>query len=158
MADTKFMSFAEVAPSLSDSVLVANAANGVRRATLEKLKEALGASAEACGGITDASLEINGYVRFGNGFMIQWGKVSLAMMSYDGTDNTIRNVVLPIRFRDAVYHVIVWDDNPTNDTFRVYKACPMDSDKFHVKILTYNSTGVAPTPEAFSMSFLTFGR
>lgn len=42
MADTKFMSFAEVTPGLSDSVLVANAANGVRRATLEKLKEAIG--------------------------------------------------------------------------------------------------------------------
>lgn len=42
MADTKFMNFAEAAPGLSDSVLVANAANGVRRATLENLRDAIG--------------------------------------------------------------------------------------------------------------------
>lgn len=73
MADTKFMSFAEVTPSLSDSVLVANDTNGVRRAKLENIKEAIGATAAACGGIVAASLGQNGYVKFANGFTIQWG-------------------------------------------------------------------------------------
>lgn len=158
MADTKFMNFAEATPGLSDSVLVANNVNGVRRTTLEKLKEVLGASAEACGGITAASLEINGYVMFGNSFMIQWGKVTMGMLSHDEMDNAIRNVALPIRFRDAAYHVIAWDDNPENDTLRIYKTRAKNSDKFQMKVLTYNGAGVEVTPEAFSMSFLAFGR
>lgn len=158
MADMQFMSFAEVTPALVDSVLVANDANGVRRTRLSALKEAIGATAEACGGIAAASLALNGYVVFGNKFIMQWSKVSLAMLSYDSADNSIRNVALPIAFNDGVYHVIAWDDNPTNDTFRMYKACAKDSAKFQVKVLTYNGTGVEVTPEAFSMSFLAFGR
>lgn len=158
MADTKFMSFAEATPGLSDSVLVANNANGVRRTKLETLKEAIGATAEKCGGIVAASIEKNGHVMFGNGFMIQWGKVTMGMLSTEVTDQHVRNVSLPVRFNDGKYTVLAWDDNPENDTLRIYKVRAKDSDKFQMKVLTYNGAGVEMTPEAFSMSFLAFGR
>lgn len=73
MADTKFMSFAEVTPNITDSVLVANMANGVRRATLENLKKAIGVSGSG------HNLNWNGYVCFGDalgGLIMQWGHVA----------------------------------------------------------------------------------
>ena len=96
MADTKFMSFAEVTPSLSDSVLVANDTNGVRRAKLENIKEAIGATVAACGGIVAASLEWNGYVMFAGGFTIQWGIQEV-------TPNAVTEITFPVSFaRDCV--------------------------------------------------------
>lgn len=73
MADTKFMSFAEVTPDITDSVLVANETNGVRRARLNTLKEVIGATAMGCGGIIAYSSAENGYVKFANGLILQWG-------------------------------------------------------------------------------------
>ena len=71
MADTKFMNFAEVTPSGTDSVLVGNSSNGVRRAQLANIREAIGATAQNCGGIIEDHLAQNGYVKFANGLMIQ---------------------------------------------------------------------------------------
>lgn len=73
MADTKFMSFAEVTPNITDSVLVANMANGVRRATLENLKKAIGVSGSW------HNINWNGYACFGDvlgGLIMQWGHVA----------------------------------------------------------------------------------
>lgn len=103
----------------------------------------------------------NGFVMFGSVFdrlKIQWGRVSLAMLSKEVGDETVRNVILPISFEEDTYKVIVWDNNPTNDSFRLYKACSKDKNSFQVKVLTYKDTGVEVTPEDFSMAYFTIGR
>lgn len=91
MADTKFMNFAEVTPALEDSVLVANAANGVRRSTLAKIKDAIIAAM----GIR-YNLEQNGYLcmgaLFGN-LKIQWGYVSGETVT---TPDQVAHVTLPV--------------------------------------------------------------
>lgn len=104
---------------------------------------------------------VNGFVAFGSvfgKFKLQWGRVSLAMLSKEADDETVRNVTLPIGFEENTYTVFVWDNNPMNNTLRVYKACPKDTDKFQVKVLTYNGTGVEATPEDFSMAYFSIGR
>ena len=104
---------------------------------------------------------VNGFVVFGSAFgklKIQWGRVSTAMLTKDVNDEFVRNVTLPISFEENAYTVFVWDNNPMNNAFRVYKACPKDTDKFQVKVLTYNGTGVEVTPEDFSMAYLAIGR
>ena len=107
MADTKFMSFAEVTPSLSDSVLVANAANGVRRATLEKLKEGLGISGSW------HNIQWNGYACPGNflgGLIMQWGHIESKNVVFREEDGWQRlripyNIVFPKMcvYREAHY-------------------------------------------------------
>lgn len=104
---------------------------------------------------------VNGFVVFGSAFgkfKMQWGRVSIAMLTKEVSDESVRNVTLPIGFEENTYTVLVWDNNPTNNTFRVYKACPKDTDKFQVKVLTYNGTGIEATPEDFSMAYLAIGR
>lgn len=108
-----------------------------------------------------ARFGVNGFVTFGSAFdklKLQWGRVSLAMLSKEAGDESVRNVTLPISFEENTYTVLVWDNNPTNNTFRVYKACPKDTDKFQMKILKYNGTGIEAAPEDFSMAYLAIGR
>lgn len=103
----------------------------------------------------------NGFVVFGSAFgkfKMQWGKVSVAMLTKDVNDESIRNVTLPIGFEGNTYTVFVWDNNPTNNSFRVYKACPKDADKFQMKVLRYNGTGIESAPEEFSMAYFAMGR
>ena len=70
MADTKFMEFAEATAQATDSVLVANSQNGVRRTQLGNLKHLFG-------GIVDQSLGITGWIEFANGLLVQWGEIVL---------------------------------------------------------------------------------
>lgn len=112
MADTKFMSFVEVTPSLSDSVLVANAANGVRRATLEKLKEGLGISGSW------HNLQWNGCVCLGSflgGMILQWGHVASKDVVFHEEDGWQRlripyNIMFPKMcvYREAHY---TWENS-----------------------------------------------
>lgn len=127
----------------------------VRRALPTILKSAI----EQTG--FSARFGVNGFVTFGSAFdklKLQWGRVSLAMLSKEAGDESVRNVTLPISFEENTYTVLVWDNNPTNNTFRVYKACPKDTDKFQVKVLKYNGTGIEAAPEEFSMAYLAIGR
>ena len=86
MADTKLMSFAEVTPVGTDNVLVGNSTNGVRRAQLSNLKAAIG-------GIVKESLNTDGYIKYANGLIIQWGATELS-----GENKTI---TFPIAFTNA---------------------------------------------------------
>lgn len=82
MADTKFMSFAEVTPDITDSVLVANGTNGVRRARLASIREVVTANFTDMlrKALQETGLRVqfgeNGYICFGelfNKLTIQWG-------------------------------------------------------------------------------------
>ena len=76
MADTKFMSFAEATPSLEDSVLVANTANGVRRTKLGTIIDIIGAAALRLG--ISYNLDSTGYLCMGKLFgdiVLQWGDI-----------------------------------------------------------------------------------
>lgn len=70
MADTKFMDFAEATAQATDSVLVANSQNGVRRTQLGNLKHLFG-------GIVAQSLGTTGWVEFADGLLVQWGEIIL---------------------------------------------------------------------------------
>ncbi len=102
MADTKFMNFAEVTPDSTDSVLVGNSSNGVRRAQLSNLRSAIGATAQNCGGIVEESLgTANGYVKFANGLIIQWG----AKHRVDINANTVTPIDFPIPFSNTDWNI-----------------------------------------------------
>lgn len=103
----------------------------------------------------------NGFVMFGSvfdRFKIQWGNVSLAMLSKEVGDESVRNVTLPISFEEDTYKVLVWDNNPSNNSFRVYKARAKDKNGFQMKVMVYKNTGVEVAPEDFSMSYIAIGR
>lgn len=127
----------------------------VRRVLSTVLKDAIKQTG------VSARFGINGFTVFGSAFdklKMQWGRVSLAMLSKEAGDESVRNITLPISFEENTYTVLVWDNNPSNNSFRVYKACPKDQNSFQVKILTYNGVGIEATPEEFSMAYLAIGR
>jgi len=53
------------------------------------LRNTIGATAENCGGIVAASLTTNGYVKFANGLIIQWGDISKVTLPANSNNNTI---------------------------------------------------------------------
>lgn len=58
-------------------------------------------SSETGGGITSSSLGTNGYVKFGNGFMVQWGShlQNVSLSEYD--------IEFPTAFSSACYSVLI---------------------------------------------------
>ena len=70
----------------------------------------------ANGGVSASSLGTNGYIKFINGFIIQWGYVSDGIAPYED-----QQVMFPISFETACYgvwrmHVGKHDDVDTNDS------------------------------------------
>lgn len=63
------------------------------------VRSTIGANAQNCGGIIAQSLTANGYVKFANGLIIQWGNLNV------GTTNT--KVSLPISFTNNAYRITV---------------------------------------------------
>lgn len=57
----------------------------------DAVRATIGANAGTCGGIVAQSLTTNGYVKFANGFIIQWG------VTNDGTNKV--KVVFPLNFK-----------------------------------------------------------
>lgn len=96
MADTKFMDFAEATAQATDSVLVANSQNGVRRTKLGNLKHLFG-------GIVGQSLGITGWVEFADGLLVQWGEIVL--------NGNQAEAVFPRVFENQVPRILVTCNN-----------------------------------------------
>lgn len=62
------------------------------------VRRTIGANAQNCGGIVAANLAANGYAKWANGLIIQWGNINV------GTTDT--KVTLPISFSNNAYRVI----------------------------------------------------
>ena len=65
----------------------------------DAVRATIGANAGTCGGIVAQSLTTNGYVKFANGFIIQWGVVT-GKRTDDWVDVT---ATLPVSFSNACY-------------------------------------------------------
>ncbi|MFV0616487.1 hypothetical protein ACE418_01075 [Megasphaera sp. WILCCON 0056] len=65
----------------------------------EAVRNTIAANAATCGGIVAQSLTSNGYCKWANGFIIQWGNLNV------GTTDT--KVSLPINFSNDAYRVTV---------------------------------------------------
>ena len=63
------------------------------------VRSTIGANAQNCGGIVAANLAANGYAKWANGLIIQWGNINV--------DTTDTKVTLPISFSNNAYRVIV---------------------------------------------------
>lgn len=63
------------------------------------VRSTIGANAQNCGGIVASNLGANGYAKWANGLIIQWGNINV------GTTDT--KVTLPISFSNNAYRVIV---------------------------------------------------
>lgn len=62
------------------------------------VRRTIGANAQNCGGIVAANLAANGYAKWANGLIIQWGNINV------GTTDT--KVTLPISFSNNAYRVV----------------------------------------------------
>lgn len=62
------------------------------------VRNTIGANAQNCGGIVAANLAANGYAKWANGLIIQWGNINV------GTTDT--KVTLPISFSNNAYRVV----------------------------------------------------
>ena len=67
------------------------------------LRQTIGATAENCGGIVAASLTTNGYVKFANGLIIQWGLVKVN----DVIANEVITITYPIAFSIPII-ISIW--------------------------------------------------
>lgn len=123
MADTKFMSFAEVTPVGTDSVLVGNSTNGVRRAQLSNLKAAIG-------GIVEESFGENGYIKYANGLIIQWGEFAVSNQT---VSKLSQEVTLPIAFTSPNYSLSVMQKyGDESDSEMIFRILDEQTSKFTV--------------------------
>lgn len=79
------------------STTPASSDNSTRIATTAFVKALVGAANN--GGIVSANLAQNGYVKFANGFILQWGRTAV------NTGTGSQNVTLPISFTNTNYFV-----------------------------------------------------
>ena len=71
-------------------------------------------------GIIGSSLNKNGYVKFKNGFIAQWGQVSLTQDEYNSSRETPHSANFPVKFPTSCFTVIAGtginaDDNNSSD-------------------------------------------
>lgn len=87
----------------------------------DAVRATIGANAGTCGGIVAQSLTQNGYVKFANGFIIQWVKSAIADKSYD-------DIVFPIALTKVVFNIIPVDwDTSSITSSRNYNFTIVDS-------------------------------
>ena len=75
------------------------------------VRSTIGANAQNCGGIVAANLAANGYAKWANGLIIQWGNLSV------GTADT--KVTLPVSYTNTEYRVLTtstWNDDSIGST------------------------------------------
>ena len=99
----------KVVGKLSNATIDASKVNGLDTAISSKIPESKGE------GITAGNLEENGYVKFNNGLIIQWGRVRLTKADFDSTGEVPRTVTFPIPFTLACFMVTVGTQVYTND-------------------------------------------
>lgn len=79
----------------------------------EAVRNTIGANASTCGGIVAQSLTENGYVKWANGLIIQWGRAS-------GNDSNRKNTTnFPISFSSTCFIACITQDvDAEGDTYR----------------------------------------
>lgn len=119
MADTKFMDFAEVTPSLSDSVLVANEANGVRRSKISTMfSEILGQVLSLNGIRWNIESPNIGFISLGKFF----GNLTLEFLYFNtnvSNDQNSQEKTLPVTLKRVCYAhatVVGVENNNTKTT------------------------------------------
>lgn len=92
------------------------------------------------GGIVAQKLDNNGYVKFANGFTIQWGYANIDL------DDTHKITTLPIAFKDTNYRVIATPAAYTSDTyFYSYKWNDKDSTTTQIQFEMRQNNGAHST-------------
>ena len=110
------------------------------------------AKADLSNAIT-VSLTQNGYAKFNNGLLIQWGKIS-------GSSTTSYAITMPISFYDKNYKIFATVYKPSSDS-SVYSASPVDDStktvsKFYIN-RNYASGGITGLSQE-TFDWLTIGR
>ena len=88
----------------------------------EDVRNTINANASTCGGIVAQSLTQNGYVKWANGFIIQWVKSSVP------SGKTYDDISFPISFEHEVYQIILTDwDTASITQAREYSFTVVDN-------------------------------
>lgn len=102
----------------------------------EAVRNTINANASTCGGIVAQSLTQNGYAKFANGLIIQWGKENTTALKY--------SVSFPLAYRQFV-HVIPYDITGTS------------GDAFTAAVLSITNNSFTVTTDSVNKALGAFG-
>ena len=122
------------------STTPASSDNSTRIATTAFVKTLVGAAHN--GGIVSSNLAQNGYVKFANGFIIQWGRNATGG---NHQINSVATINFPISFATTSYVVTVMDYSSSPDEHPDYMGYTFRSDistKSAFKINNYDSPNI----------------